>query len=88
MNKKVNIVQGKRLSEFNSIDEYLTYAYGVKKLEQSKVNSDPTFLDVIGYTLDECGFETVEEKTYDLEEIEAMMINIEEDEDKKDLGEI
>lgn len=73
MNKNVNIVQGKQLSEFQSVDEYLLHTYGEKKLMYSTSNSNPTFLDVIGYTLDDRGFETVEDKDYELEEIEEMM---------------
>ncbi|GED72532.1 hypothetical protein BRE01_62340 [Brevibacillus reuszeri] len=83
MNKKVSIVQGKQLSDFKSIDEYLLHTYGEKKLAQSLVNCEPTFLDVIGYTLDKRGFETVEANSYELEEIEVMMVgtleNVEED---------
>lgn len=82
--EKVKIVQAAELADFKSIDEYLLHTYGKKKLNQSISNSNPTFLDVIGYTLDGQGFETVEAKAYELEEIEEMMngnieINDEED---------
>lgn len=72
---RVKIVDGKDISEFKTIDEYLLYTYGEKKLEESKRNSNPTFLDVIGYTLDSSGFETVEGAYYELDEIEDMMYN-------------
>lgn len=74
LNKKVSVVQGKQLSEFKSIDEYLLHTYGEKKLAQSLVNSEPTFLDVVGFTLDKSGFEAVEGKCYELDEIEVMMV--------------
>lgn len=82
--KKVNIVQDD-LSKFNNIDEYLLHTYGEKKLQQSMLEHSPTFLDVIGYTLNKRGFETVERKCYELDEIEEKMngnieIDYEEDE--------
>ncbi|ATF13674.1 hypothetical protein A616_17300 [Brevibacillus brevis X23] len=72
MTKKVNIVQGKQLSDFKNIDEYLLHTYGEKKLEQSMVNSNPTFLDAVGYTLNHGDLETIEGAYYELEEIEDL----------------
>ncbi|MFC8688174.1 hypothetical protein [Brevibacillus porteri] len=73
MTKKVSIVLGKQLSDFNNnIDEYLLHTYGEKKLVQSKVNSNPTFLDVVGYTLNKGDLESIEGAFYELEEIEDM----------------
>lgn len=80
MMKKVTIVEPNELSKYNSINEYLINTYGKKKLEQSRENSNPTFLDVIGYTLNHRGFETIEPKAYELEEIEEMMKPIEDEE--------
>lgn len=78
LKKTIKIVESKNLNDFSSIDEYLIYTYGEKKLKNSMVNSSPTFLDVIGYTLegrkrDGFNFETVENKMYSLEEIEELM---------------
>lgn len=72
MTKKVAI-QPNNPSQFRTIDEYLLHTYGEKKLKESVRDSNPTFLDVIGYTLDKGGLETVEGHTYELEEIEDMM---------------
>lgn len=71
--KRVKISDFKNLKDFKNIDEYLLYTYGNKKLELSKRHSDPTFLDVIGYTLDKNGYERVESAHYELHEIEDMM---------------
>jgi hypothetical protein len=60
-----------RLSK-EDINDYLNSTYTKEELDFTKI-SEPTFLDVIGYTLDEDGFETVEGKYYELEEIEALM---------------
>lgn len=75
MNKKVDILKNKNIGDFNSIEEYLLHTYGEKKLKQSKTYSSPTFLDVIGYTLNKRGFEAIEGTYYELDEIEDMMIN-------------
>jgi hypothetical protein len=71
-----------RLSK-EDIDDYLKSTYTSKQLDFTKV-SEPTFLDVVGYTLDEDGFETVEGKYYELEEIEELMngnIDLDEEDD-------
>jgi hypothetical protein len=73
MVKKVKIIEASDLNKFKSIDEYLLHTYGEKKLKESKRHSHPTFLDVIGYTLDKDGFETVEGKYYELHEITTLM---------------
>lgn len=73
MNKKIKIVDSKEPHHFSSIEEYLLNAYGEKKLNESKRNRTYTYLDVIGYTLDSCGRETVQGKYYELNEIEDFM---------------
>lgn len=60
-----------RLSK-EDIADYLTSTYTPEELDHTRI-SEPTFLDVIGYTCDEDGFETVEGAYYELEEIEEMM---------------
>jgi len=74
MNKKIKIVESNIPHHFSSIEEYLLNTYGEKKLNDSKRNRTYTYLDVIGYTLDENGFELEEGKYYELDEIEDMMI--------------
>ncbi|WP_148039093.1 hypothetical protein [Brevibacillus gelatini] len=73
MKKKVKIINSSDMSMFSNINEYLLHTYGEKKLEESKRNSDPTFLDIIGYTLDGRRLETVEGAYYELDEIEDLM---------------
>lgn len=70
--KKVQIVDPHKIKGFKDIDEYLLHTYGENKLKQSKNNSNPTFLDVIGYTLGKRGFETVEGAYYEDYEIEEL----------------
>jgi hypothetical protein len=72
MTKKVNVVQGKSPSDFASIEDYLLYTYGATKLENSKINSNPTFLDVVGYTLNKGNLEAIEGAYYELEEVEDL----------------
>ncbi|WP_157448546.1 hypothetical protein [Brevibacillus brevis] len=72
MTKKVNIIKSKSPSDFASIEDYLLYTYGATKLENSNVNSNPTFLDVVGYTLNKGDLESIEGAFYELEEIEDM----------------
>lgn len=73
--KKINIIQDSDYKKFENIDQYLLHTYGERKLEESKKDSNPTFLDVIGYTLDKRGFETVEGKYYDLDELDYTLID-------------
>lgn len=73
---KVNIIdRDKDLKDFKTVDEYLEYTYGEKKLKESKKDSEFTYLDVVGYTLDKQGYETEDGdgKYYDLDEIEKCM---------------
>lgn len=71
---KVDIVKHSDFKGFKSIDEYLLHTYGEKKLQLSKVDSNHTCLDVIGYTLNKRGFETVNGKYYELDEIEKLRV--------------
>lgn len=68
-----------RLSS-NDIEDYLTNTYTQEEFDFTRI-SEPTFPDVIGYTLDEDGFETVEGAYYELEEIEALMYVYQESDD-------
>ncbi len=80
MNKKIKIVESNSPHHFSSIEEYLLNTYGEKKLNESKRNRTYTYLDVIGYTLDENGFEFQEGQYYELEDIEDLMFNRPDDE--------
>lgn len=75
--RRINIINTK-LSDYESIEEYLIHTYGQKKLDESTKNSKPTFLDVVGYTLDKYGYETTEGKYYELRQIERNFFKKEE----------
>jgi hypothetical protein len=77
--EKIKITdQADSLYDYDSVEEYLNATYGEKKLKESRNSSVDkyTFLDVIGYTLDEHGYETENANTkgyYELDEIVGMM---------------
>jgi len=78
--KNVSIIKADP-DKFGSIQEYLLHTYGEKKLKESKEFHSPTVLDVVGFTLDKQGFENVEGKNYELDEIEETMVGNVEDEE-------
>lgn len=86
------------ISSKESIEQYLLQTYGQKRLDQSKLDSIYTHLDVVGYTLDKRGYEIESglnisgqygdeyghRDYYELDEMEDMMWNKWEENDKKE----